>query len=133
MTFVLAFEPRIGCRLCANLRQYRCRRPVLRSFHLKMLCINGDKDKTYTYEQLQTKTSLENHVKTGLARYAELKASTAQVDNTDMANVLKDRSRGFEHVVEDRNDRKKEFKIKFDKVGVIPRFFALMTMGTIHT
>lgn len=106
---------------------------MLRSFHLKMLCINGDKDKTYTYEQLQTKTSLENHVKTGLARYAELKASTAQVDNTDMANVLKDRSRGFEHVVEDRNDRKKEFKIKFDKVGVIPRFFALMTMGTIHT
>ena len=94
-----------------------------------MLCINGDKDKTYTYEQLQTKSSLENYVKTGLARYAELKASTTQVDNTDMANVLKDRSRGFEHVVKDRNDRKKEFKIKFDKVGVVPRFFALMTMG----
>ena len=96
-----------------------------------MLCINGDTDKTYTYEQLQTKSSLANHVKEGLKRCAELKSSTSRVeDSTDIASVLKERSREFEFVVDDCNARKKEFKKKFESVGVVSRFFALMTMGT---
>jgi ABC-type uncharacterized transport system fused permease/ATPase subunit len=109
-------------------------RPVLRSFHLKMLCINGDKDKSYSYEQLQSKESLAEHVKTGLARYAELKTATTKLDDeTDMANVLKERSRGFEYVVDDRNVRKQEFQKKFESVGVVNRFFTLMTMGLKRT
>ena len=30
-------------------------RPTLETFHLKKLCINGDEDKTYTYESLQVR------------------------------------------------------------------------------
>jgi ABC-type uncharacterized transport system fused permease/ATPase subunit len=41
-------------------------RPTLETFHLKKLCINGDEDKTYTYESLQTVASLEAHVEQGL-------------------------------------------------------------------
>ena len=48
-------------------------RPVLRSFHLKMLCIHGDKEKSYKYEDLQTRDELATHVDQGLKRHAELK------------------------------------------------------------
>eukprot|EP01051_Picozoa_sp_SAG22_P005813 SAG22_NODE_359_length_11758_cov_4.094254_4_plen_81_part_00 len=41
-------------------------RPTLESFHLQKLCINGDEDKSYSYDQLQTREVLRKHVDDGL-------------------------------------------------------------------
>ena len=100
---------------------------VLEAFHRKILCINGDEEKTYRYEELQTKYELERHVQQGLKSLGVQKASKAEID--EGAAALEARSAPFSAVAEARTDRFAAFKAQFDSVSFLSRLVRLMRLG----
>jgi ABC-type uncharacterized transport system fused permease/ATPase subunit len=105
-------------------------RPVLRSFHRKMLCIHGDEAKSFKFEELQSRQQLESHVKEGLARHAEEVASASVAYNEEAAErLLRERSADFHFVTQEREARKLAFAKKFKGGGSFSRFLSLLRLG----
>ena len=100
-------------------------RPVLRAFHRKLLRINGDAEKTYLYEELQSAEQLAAHAASGQQSDAATKTMRAS-DNSAAAKLVQKRSEPFRFVTEQRHARKASFAARFNSIGSLGRFFKLL-------
>ena len=101
--------------------------PVLENFHRKILCINGDEQKTYRFEELQSKDSLERHISRGLNDYRRQGRSATEID--EGAAALEARSAPFKSVADAREARFATFKERFGSVSFERRLVRLLRLG----
>jgi len=103
-------------------------RPVLRAFHRKLLRINGDAEKTFLYEELQSAEELAAHAASG--QQSDVAAKTVRAsDNSAAAKLVQQRSEPFRFVTEQRDARKASFAARFNSVGSFGRFLKLLRQG----
>ena len=104
-------------------------RPVLEAFHRKILRINGDAEKTYDFRELQSAEELASHVESGLAEHEKRRATMTRDTADETAQLLAERSKGFDKQNEEREARMADFKKRFNSISSWRRFIQICRLG----
>ena len=87
-------------------------RPMLSEMHCKFLCLNGDDDKTYEYKILRNPTELKQNL--AKDENKDLKASSQAMKSDEVvATYQAERSKQYDYITNDREQRKKDMKNAF--------------------
>ena len=87
-------------------------RPMLSEMHCKILCLNGDDDKTYEYKILRNPTELKQNL--AKDENKDLKASSQAMKSDEVvATYQAERSKQYDYITNDREQRKKDMKNAF--------------------
>ena len=117
-------------------------RPILEGMHCKLLCINGDAEKTYTYKILRTPEELKEELNAGLKAEMGVGVGEATASNisTNAAGgggggsgserrkslLLHQRSQPYSNLLEDRTDRTDTMKRTFESGNSIEAMMKLL-------